>query len=272
MTLFKIDLHAHTSDEFHLLHNKAHEINYVKSLLSKITRSKTPIILCIADFNHDKRYEKFVKTSRKLREFDIEYKNEQDFIKISNNGKDYYIIKGDEIPTDKGHILLIGTSTTIKSKNLKEVLKEAHKQHAVIIAPHPLHKFGIPFMLLQKIRKQGELSLSQAELQKHKKEFDAVEYDSYFPEDKKKLLKFSNKEHLPLIADSDAHFLNEFFSSYFELSGIDFTNENIFKKSLKKALHKQIKIHAGKNGFFSAYKHGFSVLFFDFLRLMKIIK
>ena len=68
-------------------------------------------------------------------------------------------MKTDEIETDKGHVLVVGFKGKIRKSRLKDVLKEAHKQKCVIIANHPLHKFGVSYFLVEKIlgEESGEL-------------------------------------------------------------------------------------------------------------------
>jgi len=194
------------------------------------------------------------------REYTIDKKFEDYFFSITRRKKTVYFVKTDEIGTEKGHVLIIGYRGKLPSKNLNLLLREAHKQKCIIIANHPLHKFGIPYFFVSKIINTGKISLKKKDLEKHKRQFDALELSSYFPEDWKEIRSFSKKNNLQIVSDSDAHSLDEIFTSYYEIPKLSFASPKKFKKSLKKALKKRIKLHARQYGFLAEYKHGIQVL------------
>ncbi|MFH1376908.1 MAG: PHP-associated domain-containing protein [Candidatus Woesearchaeota archaeon] len=246
MTIYKLDLHTQPQI------NK----NNIKNFLSKLFQKRGNLVLGIANWNNDGRYEKFLKAIKFLpKRYQVNLKNKDYFISITKNKKTIHIIKTDEIETNKGHILIVGYKGKVKKRrNLKELLKIAHKSGCIIIANHPLHGNNIAyFLILKLIGNKYKLSLDKKDIKKNK--FDAVELNPYFQEDWKKIKKFAKKEKIKIVADSDAHFFDELFKSYFEVKDLNFKNPKTFKKSLKKDFKKHIKIHAQKHGFIAKYKH-----------------
>mgnify|MGYP001582515547 CR=1 FL=1 len=254
MVKFKLDLHTHTSDFVHLIFTKPSNVNYLVSLLDLLFKKHGNLILGIANFNDDCRYEKIMQVSKRLhRGYNTNYKFKECFFSISKNGKTIYFVKADEIDTNKGHILIIGHEGKIRKRNLKEILKEAHKDHSIIIASHPLHNVVIGHFIIKK------MSLSSEDIAQNKRQIDAIELDSYFPKDWRKIKKISKTQKIPVVSESDAHFLGEFFKSYFELDNLSFRDSNRFRKTLKKALRRKIKLHAQEHNFMAEYKHIFQV-------------
>ena len=187
--------------------------------------------------------------------------------------KEIYFVKTDEINTDKGHILIIGFKGKIKKRKLEIVFIEAHKQKCIIIANHPLHhEFKINYFIIKKILNSNEISMNEEELKKHKKDFDSIEINSYFPEDWKDIKKFAKKNNVSLVSDSDAHFLDEIFTSFYEVKNISFKNSKLFKKSLKIALKRGINLHAKKYGYFVKYKHVLEIILENLGKKIGLIK
>ena len=275
--IFKLDLHSHTSDFFHyLINNPEDEKAAVKEMLDELfkkSKKEIPLVLGIANVNNDGRYEKLIGIIKNLSDkYEIDSENEDCFISIKKNNKKIYIVKADEIETSKGHVVIIGFKGKLNSKKLPEVLKRAKKQKAIIIAAHPLHEFFVPHFVIEKVFQDDAVSLDKKTLRKYLKYFDSLEINSYFPEDKRKIKEFATSTKIPVIADSDAHYINEFFDSYFEVKNLDFRSIGRFKRTLKKALKKEIKIHASKTGFIIKYRHILSIIFYLILRKLGVIK
>lgn len=253
MKTYKLSLHSHTSNFVHFILTKPNKKEYLENLLKILFRKKGNLVLGISNFNDDDRYKKLLETAEKLKKYKFEENNKDFFFSIEKDNKKIYFIKTDEIKTDKGHILIIGLKGKIKKRKLEEILKTAHKQNCIIIANHPLHKFNIPHFFV------GKISLAKEDLEKNKKYFDALELNSYFPEDWKNIKRFANKNKISLVSDSDAHFLDEIFISFYEVKNLNFKNPTSFKKSLKKALREKLHLHARKFGYFAEYKHAFEI-------------
>jgi len=262
MNSYKLSLHSHTSDFANFIGQTPDKEKYVENLLTVLFKKSPTIVLGISNVNGDQRYEKFLQATTELpNKYSVNSTHKDYFFSISMNDKRVYFVKTDEIGTNKGHILIVGFKGKIKNRKLDSLLKEAHKQKCIIIAPHPLHDFDISFFLFRKIFPSGKESISRKDLKKHKKDFDALELNSYFPEDWKKIKKFAKKNKLTIESDSDAHNLNEVFRSYFELTNLNFQNPVKFKRSLKKGFKKGVKLHALDHGHTAVYRHGLNVMF-----------
>jgi len=60
--------------------------------------------------------------------------------------KDIYIIKGQEVPTREGHLLVFGTGARThlkKGRELEDTIKEARDQNGIIVVDHPFHVAGL---------------------------------------------------------------------------------------------------------------------------------
>ena len=267
MKTFKVSLHSHTTNFVHFILTKPNKKQYLENLLKILFKRKGNIVLGISNFNDDERYKKLLETTKLLsKKYLVNKKHQEYFFSIKLNNKKIYFVKTDEIETNKGHILIIGFQGKIRKRKLEEVLKTAHKQNCIIIANHPLHKFDIPHFFVRKI------SLTKKDLEKNKKYFDALELSSYFPEDWKKIKTFAKKNREALVSDSDAHFLDEIFTSWYEVKGLSFNNPKNFKKSLKKALRKNLHLHAKKYGYLAKYKHSLEIILEKIGRKFGLIK
>jgi len=271
MTKFKVDLHSHTSDFQHLIFNKPNKKEYIIKLLNKLFKQGDNLVIGLAEFNDDGRFSKFLKAVKELPKDYIVTKN-LPIVSIKKSNKTIHFIRADEISTEKGHVLIVGNNEKIKSRNLKEILKKARKNKWIVIADHPLHEFGPAYFIVSRINDHPAISLKSKTILKNKKNIDALELSSYFPEDREKVKKFGKKHNIPVIAESDAHFLSEFFDSHFELENLDLTNITTFKKTFRKALRKNIKLFPGKHPFTAKYKHGFQVIFGTICMKLGLIK
>ena len=274
MKTFKVSLHSHITNFVHFTLTKPNKKEYLEKLLRILFKKHGNLVLGITNFNDDKRYHKVLEATKFLSEkYMINKKYKNYFFSIELNNKKIYFVKTDEIETDNGHILIIGFNGKIRKRKLENVLKEAHKQKCVIIANHPLHSFGVSYFLIRKfLGKLKTISITKNELEKNKKYFDALELSSYFPEDWKKIEAFARKKNLNLVSDSDSHFLDEVFTSWYEAKNLNFETPQSFKKSLKKALRKDLYLHARKYSYFARYKHSFEVLLEKIGRKFGLIK
>tara|TARA_Y100000310_G_scaffold140809_1_gene140226 strand:+ start:810 stop:1628 length:819 start_codon:yes stop_codon:yes gene_type:complete len=260
--MYKLDLHAHTPIFRHLIFTKVDSGKYYSELLEKLFRKKGNLVLGIANTNNNGAYSKFVSSLGRLpKEYNVDMEFKDYFVSVSKGRKRIYFVKTDEIVTNRGHVLVVGFRGAIKSKKLKELFKEVKKQNCVVIATHPLHEFGIEYFFVSSLLgNRHRISIRSKELKKVKGKFDAIELNSYFPEDWDRIRKFGSKSGTPVIAESDAHTLDEFFQSWFSIKEIDFSDPSKFKKSLKRGLRKGIKVHARAHGFEAKYFHVLHVL------------
>ena len=271
MIKFKLDLHRHMSDLFHFILSKQGKKEYLIKLLNKLFRKGDDLVIGLADFNNDGRFSKFEKTIRELPK-DYLINKKGPIISIKKNKKMIYFIRANEISTEKGHILIIGNNEKIKTRKLENILIKAKENKWIVIADHPLHEFTFPYFLISRINEHSAISLKKETIYNNKKNIDVLELNSYFPEDRKEIKKLGKKYKIPVISESDAHFMNEFFNSYFELDNLDLTNITKFKKTFRKALKKHIKLHPRKKGIFVIYKHGVYVVMEIFGKKLGLIK
>ncbi|MFQ5531212.1 MAG: hypothetical protein ACE5ES_01210 [Candidatus Nanoarchaeia archaeon] len=263
MVKYTLDLHDHVFD---------FSKKNVKSIVDKLFKKKGNIVLGISDHNWNELYSKFLKTLKTLKEYKIDLKNQRLFVSVKNKENDkIWLIKTHEVGTNQGHILLIGYNGE-KTHNIKKLLKLAHKEKAIVIANHPLHPHGISYFLYLKLagRENQSASITKKQL-KQKKFIDAVELNSYFPEDWPKVKKFSKKNKIPIVTGSDSHKPSEILRSSFQLENLDFRSPKAFKKSFRKALKKHVKLNPVAHGFEAKYFRAVNIILHILLRKLKII-
>jgi len=161
----RYDLHVHT-------HNSACSVLKPEALLKIAKRVKLDGI-AIADHNTIKGG---VEVSK------------------ANKDKDFEVIPGIEVSTDRGHVLGLYINEEIKSRNFFDVSDAIKKQGGIVIIAHP-------FRLIPKLRSK----LKGVDVKKY---LDAMEcYNartSYFGN--KNAIKFAEKFNLAKTGGSDAHF------------------------------------------------------------------
>ncbi|MEA2038077.1 MAG: PHP domain-containing protein [Nanoarchaeota archaeon] len=111
-----------------------------------------------------------------------------------NKDKDFEVIPGIELATDRGHLLGLYVNEEIKSRDFFEAVDSIRKQGGLAIIAHP-------FRIVPHLRS----NIKSIDVKKH---LDAVEcYNartSYFGN--KSAMKFADKFDLAKTAGSDAHF------------------------------------------------------------------
>jgi predicted metal-dependent phosphoesterase TrpH len=111
--------------------------------------------------------------------------------------KDFQVIVGSEIETNRGEVIGLFLNQDIKSKIFQDVIQEINDQNGLVIIPHPFDK----------IRRNGINPLKDDTPM-----IDFVEvYNSRCLLEKYniKALEFTIKNKLKISAGSDAHFANE---------------------------------------------------------------
>jgi len=128
-----------------------------------------------------------------------------------NKDKDFEVIPGIEVNTNRGHVLGLYINKEISSKEFFDVIDEIKKQGGIAVIAHP-------FRLIPHLR-------SNLKGIKPKEYLDAVEcYNartSYFGN--RSAMKFAEKFNLSKTAGSDAHFFFEIGRGITLFDG-DFTN------------------------------------------------
>jgi predicted metal-dependent phosphoesterase TrpH len=140
-------------------------------------------------------------------------------VKELNKDNGFEVIIGEEIATNYGDVLVYYLKEKIKSFDFDDVVKEARKQNALVVIPHPFrttlvhdHKFQVP-------------------LAEVKDKIDAIECFNariLLSSDNKKANDAANKLNIAKTAGSDSHF-------FFEIG----TARTIFDGDLRTALKKR---------------------------------
>ncbi len=134
-------------------------------------------------------------------------------MKAKNEIKNFLIIPGEEINTEKGHILAFGIEEEIKSRISREVVEEIHDKGGIAILAHPF-RFSKPQI-----------------------KTDAVEAMNgrNFPIQNRKSMKYVEEKGLPFTAGSDGHNLWEMGKTYTIVDGesVDEVIDEIMKRRVK---------------------------------------
>lgn len=155
--------------------------------------------------------------------------------------KKVLIVKGQEVPTQEGHILALGLGKNVHLKMYKsliDTLNEAKDKGAVVVADHPFYLQGLGNYL-----KTNHSILN---------DFDAVEIfngEAAFGIPGTSLTYVANQKardffnqvkinfpHLGALASSDGHSSYELGKSWTEIDALDLDNKSNFLNSLKKSI------------------------------------
>ncbi len=204
---------------------------------------------------HDRRYEKFVNLKGYDREWVGDNKNA-----IYIPEKDVLVVRGQEITTKQGHLLVLGLGYDIHLKNgisLEDTLKKARDNNGTIIADHPFYMEGTGNYL--------EKNLKLLEY------FDAIEVhngeaafglpvspfsigaNKNAQEFYKIIKKYYN--HLGAIASSDGHSIEEIGSNWTEIDKPEYNKNFIYslRESIRNTNLESCK--KMKGSVFSSVKH-----------------
>lgn len=136
---------------------------------------------------------------------------------VKEKGYDLLVIPGIEVTTTQGHLLLLGTNEEIpKNSEPEEVIRLARERDCLVIAPHPYK--GFPKSL-------GDVSGLDV---------DAVEtLNSRYILGRfnKKAEKMAEELDLPMVGNSDAHFVDMVGRAYTEIDS-DSSVDEVFKAIL----------------------------------------
>jgi len=235
----KYDLHTHL---FHTwekgkfsLERAPRNVDYIISAINNA--GLDGIVLANS---HDARYEKFAWLSR---EHDGEYRMVRELENAlvfvdKKETKEIKIIKGDEVETKEGHVLVIGAKyfQNMWGESLERTLKIAEKHGAVKIATHVFGCYGI----------------GKENLLKYVDEFHAFEgfngnYSNFFFKgnlNQKEIERLEKELGIPGISVSDSHNKKDIGNGHIEiLEDLEFTNSDNLKDSLKDVLkNKRFKL------------------------------
>ena len=142
-----------------------------------------------------------------------------------NKDKNFEVIVGEEIKTDKGDVIGLYLKKEIKPGKFEDVIKEIKKQGGLVVIPHPFTSIGI-------LRRSIKLKFEDI-----KDKIDAIETFNarFFFKFENLKAKIKAKElNIAETGGSDAHFCFEVGRAYTEFGG-----------SLRKALKNKVAVSKG---------------------------
>ena len=230
-------------------------------VVERISRTLGPGGICGFVNFEDQRYEAFSKHASGDR--------------IENLGnalyvldKDLLIVKGQEVPTQQGHLLVLGLEegTHLKSgEDLEETIGEAEINNGVIIADHPFYYQGVGEFLttqghdiFQRLdgfevhNGEAAFSLPFGPLPRDANELARIAYDKF---------RWGSGAKVGAISSSDGHSFKEVGSSYTMLkmpSYAGFATSEDVSHYLREAVRGAVDIYK-KNSKWSAFKHALAL-------------
>jgi len=175
--------------------------------------------------------------------------------------KDIYAIKGQEVFTQDGHILVLGLNHKVKLKDyrsLEDSLKEAKDHNAIIIADHC---FFIDGIFYKKISSKYLKDLDGIEIHNGKAWLPTLRCIN---SNKKAQLLYKimgDDFNIGAISTSDGHSIKEIGMSYTILEQPDFSSPERLIESLRKSIreHKDWSDDKQTNAYFPTLKHSVKV-------------
>jgi len=225
----------------------------LQTIAEKGFEQKQNTLIGFVNFD-DTRYQKIVNTKGELPKGHNLYDDHvQRFVGVYDKGKNLwsFVLRGQEISTNKRHVLILGNNKEIARRTIEDVLKEAKDMNALIVGDHIL----------------GLKGMGEDNIRDYKDEIDLIEYcNSNFPGQTEQAKKIGEKFCIPGLYNSDSHDLNRMFSSYMVFPELDFSNWGKLKQSIIGCAEDEGTIcHAGKNRKFETPIHILSV-YYNLLR------
>lgn len=165
--------------------------------------------------------------------------------------KEICIIKGQEIETNQGNILVFGVDSkkNIRSgKNIEETIKEAKDYNSTIILTNPFYAQGIGEYLIKKHEILQDIDAIEIHNSEAEFGFPIGPIPEGTNEESREFYEHFVSRVFPgvgAISSSDGHSFNEIGSSYTSLYGVEKKN---FNESFKKAIRQTDLSTFRKNG------------------------
>lgn len=272
------DLHSHivgehrsSPGEFVLKILGDHRDQDLKEVSERGFRREKHTLLSITSFGNDTIYEKIVNTRGNIPVSCLYDDFKETFIGVHNPERNLwsFVVRSQEIPSDKGHVLIHGGNRNIESRVFTDILDQAEDMGALKISDHPLGKNSWIANLLNRLinGQTAQYSLGKENLVEYANRLDAMEignsnYFNLFEETKSLALDLG----IPGVCNSDAHSKDCAFSSYNSFNELDFTDNDSLNQSMRDSLNSgDYKTHPGKNRVGEHYLHG-SVMVYNKLR------
>lgn len=133
--MVKADLHNHLRTS-----SRYFEGDFDKAVDTTLRKLGAGAVLGVVNFS-DWRYEHLIDLGGYERQNMGDNKNG-----VYVPEKDVYIVKGQEVPTKEGHLLVFGTGARThlrEGRKLEDTIKEARDQNGIIVVDHPFHVAGL---------------------------------------------------------------------------------------------------------------------------------
>ncbi|MFC1717378.1 PHP domain-containing protein [Candidatus Poribacteria bacterium] len=153
----------------------------------------------------------------------------------NNKIKDFTVIVGAEISTQKGHITGLFLQDEIRSRDFHTVVEEIKRQEGLVVAAHPLR---IP--LLNRFRKKPTMKLSRDDLRL----VDFIEVWNCRSKRKANVIanELAQQHQKPALIGSDAHFPSELGRARVIVRTSDVTDEALRSVLLQRKYN--VSLHA----------------------------
>ena len=133
---------------------------------------------------------------------------------VEERGIDLVVVPGVEVTTSRGHLLVLGDNDGFpKNKDLQDIIRQAHAQDCLVVAPHPYK--GYPKSL-------GDVSgLDVDAIETLNSRFILGRFNTL-------AVRMAEELELPMLGNSDAHFVEMVGRAYSEIDS-EPTVDAIFK-------------------------------------------
>lgn len=273
MTETLVDLHAHVTDFWDLVINPSipivgdslgwkhlrgiyfekdrvfeNEQDIVKRLLGHSLFNSPNSLVGLINFS-DERAQRIFKRLKKICSVKGDYDLSQDgslltIVNKSNNRIANYIM-GQEIATDKGHVVIVGNSQNIPYSLFRDVVKSAKEEHnALVFADHATREYaGLVKAVAKGFGKDIRLGLREEDIANFREDIDGMSVlDSASSRaESRRQIELARKYGVPVYACSDSHSIDGIFSPSVKMN-LDLTNENNLKLALREELKKGITL------------------------------
>ncbi len=221
-------------------------------------------LIALVNFN-DSRYQKIVNTRRDVpKTCDVYDDCVERFVGVYDKQRKLwnFVLRGQEVPTDQGHLLILGGNKEIAWRMIEDVLKEAEDMGALIGGDHVLAK--VP-RIFSKIGFKGSkrYSLGKENVEKYKDSLDFIEYGNSniwkLTEDTE---RFGGEIGILGLYNSDSHDLERVFSSHVVFPDLDFSDFQTLRKGIIEGIASEnVLYYSGRNRRLENLWHGLGVLY-----------
>ncbi|MDD5193453.1 MAG: PHP-associated domain-containing protein [Candidatus Nanoarchaeia archaeon] len=230
MTKVKADLHNHLRTS-----GRIYDTDFNTAIDIAAKRLGEGAVFGVVNFD-DKRYERFTE----FRGYERVYVGE------NCNGfyvpeKKVLVVKGQEVPTKEGHLLVIGLGKNAhltQHRTLAETLKEAEDNQGVTIVDHPFHSHGLGSYL--ESNPEPLMRIDAIEVYNGEAAFGIPGTPFPYGANKRAQTFYdrikSYSPHLGALASSDGHSMYELGRSWTEIDEPDLVEKTKFADSLKESV------------------------------------